>query len=739
MEIELKPLKVAFLWHQHQPNYKHPSKNVFILPWVRLHALKDYFDMVAILEDYPEIHQNVNLVPSMLKQLCDYVEANCQDRIEILTRKKPGELSELERAQILKYFFQANWKNQVEIYPGFRRLLNKRGRKFNVDHRQPAFSKFTDQDFLDLQVWYNLSWVGEIHKKQEPYKSLINKDRGFTQEDKLNLLESQQKFLSKIVEKHKELSRNGQIELSTTPFYHPILPLLCDSTIARESQPEIQLPNHQFFAPEDASEQIIRAIHFHEELFGEKPQGMWPSEGSVSEEVAELFASNNINWIATDEEVLFSTWRKLNWHNKRREDLHQAWQFNAGGKPINVFFRDHELSDLIGFVYQNWDAEQAADDFIVKLKNIRKRILRYSGEKKLDQAIVSVILDGENCWEFYEQNGRPFLQALYHKLSTAKELKSVTFSQHLTESPKNEILPKLFPGSWINHNFAIWIGHPEDNKAWDYLYEARQAIIDAEKNKSCSDDILSQAKEEIMIAEGSDWCWWYGDDHVNENADEFDEIFRSHLIKVYELLHIDVPIHLYKSIRKQEYKKNIITEPIGFISPRIDGADTNYFEWLGSGVFDTKNHGDSMHQMAQFVETIGFGFDLQHIYLKVITEPIKVADVLEEYDAEICIFKPKPLNVHVNLGSLINKGINSGLSIRKNGESISQPNELKAAFKTFLEMKIPLHCFSGIAGDNVHFQVKIYRNQKIIEKWPKEELIVCEIPGPEFEKEEWRV
>ena len=739
MENKVKHLKVAFLWHQHQPNYYHPGKEIFILPWVRMHALKDYYDMVAILDDYPEIHQNVNLVPSLLAQLQDYIDDKCQDRIEILTNKNVSDLTQSEQIQILKYFFQANWKNQVEIYPGYKNLLQKRGRHFDPQNPQTALNNYSKQDFLDLQIWFNLSWVGEIYKKKEPFKSLIIKDHGFSTEDKINLMKAQRKLLKNVIEKHKELLENGQIELSTTPYYHPILPLLCDSSIAKESQPGIQLPEKLFQAREDAADQIKRAIHFHEKIFGQKPLGMWPSEGSVSEEVAELFAANEMNWIATDEEILFSTWHKLGWQNRSREELYQSWKYDSTSGPINIFFRDHELSDLIGFVYQKWDAEQAANDFITKLKNIRKNIIHRFGEKRLDKAIVSIILDGENCWEFYKENGKPFLQALYSSLTTEQSLKTVTFSEYLTKSEESEKLPRLFPGSWINHNFAIWIGHPEDNQAWDYLYKARQAWQTAKNSGSYSDDVIAQAHEGILIAEGSDWYWWYGDDHTNENADEFDEIFRHHLIRMYELLNLDVPAHLYQSIRQGGHKKHLSCKPMGFISPVIDGIETNYFEWLGAGSYDTKVQGDSMHQMSQFVESIDFGFDLNNFYIKVITDQQFSKKHLFDYEIEVCIFEPGRINILVNLGSLAKKGMNNSLSVRKNGKSIDNPVGIKAAFKSFLELKIPFDDFDGAPADKVQYQIKLFRNKKLIEKWPKEELIECEIPGPEFEKIEWRV
>jgi alpha-amylase/alpha-mannosidase (GH57 family) len=733
------PLRIGFLWHQHQPNYVHPGKGIFVMPWVRMHALKDYYDLVAILDDFPSIHQNFNLVPSMLAQLEDYIKESRKDRIEILTVKRASDLTESDKTDILSSFFQANWPRLIEIYPGYRRLLKKRGRMFDSENPASALAHFTTQDFQDLQVWYNLCWTGELHKREEPFKGLIGKDHGFSEEDKQVLLNAQKEILKKIIIKHKEAQERGQIEISVSPFYHPILPLLCDTRIARQSQPEISLPKHRFRHPEDAREQVTRAIEFHEKRFGNTPSGMWPSEGSVSEEVADIFAQNNIRWIATDEEILFSSWSSLDWHHLAREDLYRPWRVETPSGSLAVFFRDHELSDLIGFVYQGWGPERAANNFISKLKHIRNSIIRKYGESRLSDSIVSVILDGENCWEFYPQNGLPFLESLYDRISDDPELKSVTFSEHLDSSDAPERLPKLFPGSWINHNFSIWIGHPEDNLAWDYVYEAKRALISAQKSGKYSKEILQSANEEILVAEGSDWCWWYGDEHTTVNSTEFDELFRSHLIRVYELLRVDVPSHFYEPIRKRGHRKVIISEPVGFISPTIDGMETNYFEWLGAGVFHTKHHGESMHQMAQFVECVMFGFDIDNFYVKVLTRHGNTQRESDQLEVVLNIVKPRHIKLRANLGSLRGKSPKSGFRIEENGRLEETTSGVQAAHKDFLEIGIPFRLIGGKSGDEMGFQIRVYQDEKLLEKWPKSDLIQLQIPDSEFERIEWKV
>ena len=735
----METLKIGFLWHQHQPSYKDPEQDIFILPWTRFHGLKDYYDLVAILDDFPKIHQNFNLVPSLIVQLDEYVSGKGKDYIQILSEKKPQALSRQEKIDILKYFFQLNLDRLVDPFPRYRELLEKRGRTFDEKNPDRVLRRFSDQDFLDLQVWYNLSWTGEAHKSAPPFRALFEKGEGFTEAEKKALLEAQQKILEKIIPKYIEVAQRGQIELSTTPFYHPILPLLCDTDVAKMSQPDIQLPKHRFRHPEDADAQIGRALEFFQKRTGKRPVGMWPSEGSVSEEVAALFAKNRVKWIATDEEILFSTWNLMGiQHKMAREDLYRPYRFGSPSGEVHIFFRDHTLSDLIGFVYQSWDPEKAAEDFFSRLRQIRTKILQRYGEAVLHRSIVSVILDGENCWEYYPQNGRPFLQALYERLSSSQELQTVTFSEFLGKITTEDEITRLFPGSWINHNFSIWIGHPEDNRAWDLLYQTREFFSQKEREAKTKKNLLEEAREEIYVAEGSDWCWWYGDEHPTENALEFDRLFRSHLIRVYTLLGEEPPVDLLEPIRTLGRKKVAFAEPIGFISPVIDGLETNYFEWLGSGMFDARRQGAAMHQTNQFVEVIHFGFDLQHFYLKVLFSN-EIHEELENLAVQIDFFEPRPLKILLPLKEIAGKELAEEVLIKSNGDWQKHRDGIRVAFKKFLEMGVPFSLLGGKVGNRVQFQVKLLRDRNLLEVWPRDATLDFNIPGPDFEQIEWKV
>lgn len=735
----MEPLRVAFLWHQHQPYYKHPEKEFFILPWVRLHALKDYYDLAALLEEFSDIRQNFNLVPSLLLQIQDYLNG-ARDYVQILSEKPAAELTAEEKADILHYFFQVNWDRLVKPYPDYERLLKKRGLKFDPKHPEAALRRFSVQDFLDLQVWYNLCWIGESHKGQKPFSRLLKKGKNFTEAEKKELLESQRSILEKIIPLHKKLAQNGQIELSTTPFYHPILPLLCDTTIARMSQGNIQLPRYRFRYPEDAEEQIVRALHYFEKTFGFLPAGMWPAEGSVSEEAIELFARKGIRWIATDEEILFASWGLMGIREKMtREDLYRPYAYRTeSGEEIVLFFRDHVLSDLIGFVYQRWDPEEAAEDFVKRLRSIRASIVQRYGEKRLRHSLVSVILDGENCWEFYVQNGRPFLEALYRKLSGATDLACTTFSDFLKNQYEPEYLTRIFAGSWINHNFSIWIGHPEDNRAWEYLYETRLAWQKAKEEGRVSPEALDAAYEEILIAEGSDWCWWYGEEHPTENAAEFDTLFRSHLIRAFELIEQEPPRKFFDPIRTEVRKRVAIQKPIGFIDPVIDGRESNYFEWLGAGSLDARRVGTAMHAASQAVESIQYGFNLEEFFLKIVFSK-EIRQAVDEVEIELHFLSPAELKMRLPVAKLHHCQVCEEVLIWKRGKWVRESDGIRAAYDRFLEFSIPFKRLRAKVGQKVEFLIRVRRAGNVIETWPPDLAFEFEVPGEDFEQIEWKV
>jgi len=525
----MKRLKIAFLWHQHQPYYK--IENEFVLPWVLLHGTKDYYDIPEVLKEFPKIKQTFNFAPSLNIQLEEYISKKTIDIVQKLTLKKADELSKEDKELILKYFFSANFHNMIFPNKRYYELYeNAKSNNYNLN-------TFNANEWRDLQVWFNLSWFGYFSSQRKLIKELKDKGSNFTEYDKQILINEQLEVIKLIINQYKTLKNIGQIDISCSPFYHPILPLLIDSKSALENLPNIKLPEPNFEYPEDANKQISDARNYFNKIFDFEVKGMWPSEGSISNDTLDLFIDNNIKWVASDETVMYNSLSS-------RDNLlkYFPYKYKKEDKEIVIFFRDHNLSDKIGFQYSSWNEEDASTDFINNLIAIRDDIINNYGINGLDDAVVSIILDGENCWEYYRENGIPFLRSLYHKISENEYLETVTFSSIVESQRIKNNLENISAGSWINGNFSIWIGHNEDLIAWNFLSKAREEF---EIRKNGIDiNTYNEVYNSIMIAEGSDWFWWYGPEHPTETKPIFDNIFRYYLKKIYNLLKIDYPKEL---------------------------------------------------------------------------------------------------------------------------------------------------------------------------------------------------
>lgn len=723
-------LSVLFLWHQHQPFYKDPLSNRYELPWVRLHATKDYYDMVALLEEFPKIRSNFNLVPSLLTQLEDYAQGKAHDKFLALSRKPAAELSFEERRFILQNFFMANWQNMIDPYPRYRELLDRRGRSGGEEELARAHNYFKEQDWRDLQVWFNLAWFDPYWREKDDFvRGLYDKGKGFDEGEKNKLLDRQLEICGQVASKHKEMADKGQIEVTATPFYHPILPLLTDTDCAKVAMPQVNLPKNRFQHPEDAREQIDRALRFHESRFGRRPQGMWPSEGSVSEPVAATFTELGVRWIATDEAVLA---RSLAPAPFKREDIYEPYQLMAGGKPLHFFFRDHELSDAIGFVYSSWKPEDAAANFVERLHEIRKRLIASDGAHPRPH-VIPVILDGENCWEYYRQDGLPFLRDLYHRLSEDPLLRTVRAGDYLDEVKEVRKLEHLWPASWINGNFGIWIGHSEDNLAWDYLSRTRDFLVrwGEEHPDTANSDAMKLAWEEIYIAEGSDWCWWYGDDHSSGNDDAFDYLFRKHLMNVYSVLGAKIPEDLHTPIKRKR-SKSIITPPVDFITPQLDGKITSYFEWQPAGSYQTEAGATgTMHRAQNLIKTIFFGFDLQNLYFRIdLSRPADRA-TLEGYLFRLIFSNPEGYSIEGRLGG----GTTFELNLK--GPASESKVLPPGATQKIIEFSIPLNALPTPPGRPFQFVLQVSKDNIEQERWPVETTISIPYPSEEAFAESW--
>ncbi len=700
-------IHLCVLWHMHQPFYKDLVSGEYKLPWTRLHALKDYRGMVRVLEDFPEVHQTFNVVPSMMVQVEEYAAGRASDPFLKCALKPSEELAESEQAFILRYFFQADHGRMISRYPRYAELYDVwRTADRNVTRARRMLGA---QAFRDLQVLSQLVWFDEDSVRGDAeVRELALKGRGYSLEDQALLGRKQNEFLATVMPAYREFAARGQIEVSTTPFYHPILPLICDSDIARVSHPEVALPS-RFSYPQDARRQLERARAYMREKFGCETAGLWPSEGSVSDEVLALASELGFQWAATDSGVLARTLGAP----AGPAETYRPYVWRSGGREIRLLFRDHFLSDLVGFVYSRMGAAEAASDLLGRIHENCRPILA-SGR----DALVPIILDGENAWEYYEQNGRPFLRELYRRISEDPGIVALTVSEALARS-EPEPLGHIFPASWINANFDIWIGDAEDNQAWECLLAARRTyerVASSAEAASPSRENLELALEELLIAEGSDWCWWYGPQHDSANRPEFDQLYRDHLSNVYRALGLAPPEQLSRPILRVPVRE-FHEAPSGPIQPAIDGEVTSFFEWLGAGVYRVDARSGAMHGRAPLARELRYGHDASSLYLRLDFEP----HALEALSG---------MEVRITVAAEPGAARPVRLRLSEGGGVGCEPPEVSAAFRRILEVRLPYAALGIAPGQPANFQVSLWQQGLPMGYLPAQGRLECGTAAP---------
>lgn len=622
MSLPSPSFSVCFIWHMHQPSYKDSLTGQYMMPWVRLHAAKDYLDMVALLEEFPNIRQTFNLVPSLLEQLQDYSKPGWLDRHEMLTAQAEP-FSEEDKRFILERFFDANPHRMIRRIPAYFQHLETKQQAKNLDE---AMALFSEQDYADITAQFHLVWIDPLWVERRPeVKTLIEKGKSYTLSERIQILEIIRDLVKAVIPTYKRMQESGQIEITTTPYYHPILPLLIDTDSAKVGKPAIHLPKTRFQHPEDARIHVEKSIEQYRSLFGVSPRGVWPAEQSISPDAMKQFAEYGIQWVVSSEGNLARSldifWDKDEYgHIRNVHELVRGYQ-NHG---VNMVFRHLTLSDLIGFNYSTFAPEEAAMDCVNRIKRIQSQLMAsYSEHHETDCAhpVLTIALDGENCWESYHEDGIPFLRALYKALSQDLTLSVCRVEDYFQKCPPHRVksLPYLHSGSWIESDFHIWIGDPVKNAAWELLSETRnqlqayQNALNADE-KQAQAESLKQAWEEIYVAEGSDWFWWFGEPHNSGQDDLFDLQFRLHLQNVYRLIHLPVPVVLDRPLSPKSAK--VTKEPHANIQPCIDGILTHPDEWLGAGQFDLSTGEGAMHRGDRLVTRIYYGYDTSHLFLR---------------------------------------------------------------------------------------------------------------------------
>ncbi len=720
----MKKISIAFYWHMHQPSYKDMRSGELTAPWVRLHAIKDYYDMMDILNSYPSLKQTFNVTPVLLEQLLEYANKGLQtSEVLLQTALKPiNEMDDSDKLKLLDEMFLGNYHTMIKPYKRYNELWNKKeflrreeGKLAGNVHR------FSEQEILDLICLHELVWFDPDFRTDPFLKSMFDKGGNFTEEDKRRIFEKEFEIIRKIVPLYKEMAEKGKVELTTTPFFHPILPLLCDTNLARVASPDLPLPKRRFSHREDAEAQVKMALDYFESIFGFRPKGMWPSEGSVGEVVVPIFASNGVKWIASDEEILSKSLGIKD--GKDRAHIYEPYVVKSDKGNVEMIFRDHILSDLIGFSYKYLEAETAAKDFLKRVHDIKERL------SDKEHALISVILDGENAWQDYPNDGKDFLNALYTAIEDDDEVETVTVNEYLDRYPPTKEIHHLFTGSWIFHNLETWIGEEEENDAWDLLGKARDELERVQREGKISEENLRMAWKEMYAAEGSDWFWWFGDDQDSGRDWEYDEEFRRHLMNVYYYLGETIPLELYKPIIRVG-KVLMHKQPRGLFDIIVDGEETNYFEWLDAGVYDlAAQSGDVMKQVSGKLDKMYYGFDSKISFL----------NLRIDLDKEFFKKEGKGIRILLNVKGedfMVDYTPSKGCKfIRADGSNV----EIEGRYTNLFETRIPLSEIDVKPDDTITVVVVLVENEVEIERRPEGGFLDIKVPTRHLEEIMWIV
>jgi alpha-amylase/alpha-mannosidase (GH57 family) len=714
----------------HQPYYTDPVAGLTSLPWVRLHATKAYYDMAWLIERFPAIRATFNLTPSLLIQLKELASGQVGDLFLQYAQRPAADLTLAERAFLIRHFFSANWSTMVRPFPRYHELLVKRGLDIRHEPLDRLATRFSVQDLRDLQVWHNLAWFGFGMTTQYPeLNELRVKGRDFSEDDKAQVLALQQQAIREVIPRYRRLAESGQIELTTSPFYHPILPLLIDTEIARRARPDARLPS-RFQAPDDALAQIRKAVALHQEVFGLTPAGLWPSEGSVCPELIPFLHQTGLRWTATDEGVLARSLR----HWNRGTALYRPYVIGPAGQEVHIVFRDRELSDAVGFVYAKRTPESAVEDLMRRLAQIQAQAL----DKEI---LIPIILDGENPWESYHGGGEQFLSHLYTELSKVSlahghtpTLVTSTIRDALEAYPQPHRLESLHSGSWVNQDFAIWIGHPEDNQAWELLNLTRTQL--AAVASTLPPEQARAAWEELYAAEGSDWWWWYGDEFATDYKPEFDRLFRTHLRNVFIRAGLPVPDQVNDPISSARELPSF-RQPVALLDPTIDGLVTDFFEWRGAGMIDPVSPLGTMWKAQQSFEAIWFGFSLDVLFLR-----------LDPHRQLLNSEGPVDVECHISTASgayklafsLTPPPVTFTLFGAANGTTWAELGRYSTICRrTILELAVPFKALQLYAGQAFRLSVVVLKDGAELDRYPRQSPVPLTVPDDTYEATRWRV
>ena len=707
---------LVLLWHFHQPSYVDAVTGEVLMPWVRLHTVRGYADMAEMARRHPEVRMNFNLTPVLAQQIEQMAEGTVRDRWGDLAAKPAKELNEKERAELLEHFFKINWHTCIDPHPRYRQLLDLRGRRAGSAH---SLKRFKEADLRDLQVWFNLGWCGFAARQRYPeLNELIRKGRDFTEQEKERVLEIHREMLRGILGEYRALAESGQAELTTTPFYHPILPLLADTDAAKRAMPWARLPD-RMQAPEDALAHLEKAQAAHTRVFGRKARGLWPSEGSVSPEVIPLMAKAGFEYFCTDEAVLF---RGLEEQGRRVDhvELFQAWRVEERGATLKALFRERPLSDYIGFTAARTEPRAAADYLLVHLEHIAQVMPKHG--------VVTLALDGENAWEAFPDSGESFLHEFYRRLAGSQRVRTQTLGGTL-DGQEGVPAGRIHSGSWISGNFDIWIGDAEENRAWDWIRRTRDFLKQAESRNHLPEETKKAAWEDLYAAEGSDWFWWYGPDFQTDSDLIFDALFRTRLQNVYRRLGATPPPALSVPICAAEVRLG--HPPLRLIEPKL-GPRPSYLDWSGAGTYEAWRDQGAMAQGDRRVRTLFYGFGEKDFYFRIDGKPPLGDEISIDFNL------PAPVKVRVVPQA---GGWSVEVSRAQDGicfEPVACPAEVVG--ERGLQLRVP---FANLGwrndGAEVSCLVRVMRGGMEAERYPERGLIEFAGPNKTHDMKNWFV
>ena len=722
-----KKLSIAFYWHMHQPVYQLTHTGDFLMPWVRLHAVKDYLDMALFVENFEKLKLNFNLVPVLLDSLIDYGENEIHDIHSRLTVTDIENLSDDDKLFIINNFFDSNYYSMILPNEEYNRLYQKYQMSNGND-----IKIFSNQEYSDLMAIFNLAWFDSIHRKSYPeLEHLINKKKNYTLEDRIKIIDIQRDIIRKIIPTYKKLLEKGKIEITTSPYYHPILPILEDVNVANATNTK-DLPE-DLDMELDASIQTESALNRIQEIFGVRPKGIWPSEHCISPKVMDMFKNLGVKWTISDEGILadsinFEFSRDFRGYMEDPYHLLKTYSYN----DTNIIFRDSFLPNLIGFEYPNHTPQAVAADLYERIKIIQSKLLSSPDENHL----LTIAMDGENCWENYESDGYIFLNTIYSLIESDDTLETVLISDYL-EKDTQKPLKKIASGSW-NRGFKLWIDEPLKNLAWNYLKHVKDDFTEFVKSNPNNNNIYA-AQKEILICEGSDWFWWYGEPNDSGRDNIFDYLFREHLKNVYIYLGLNVPDYLDTPLLSAINKPSRF--PKGEFTPLLDGSDEDDESWLNAGCIKIPD--GPVLENDKFYDKICFGYDKDNLYFRFyINEYLKMTPAILNQVNQMYIYMRNrdkkqtlsPVRIiqtaenllpiakekfHNELQISVHNGkinlVRIVKAIQDNLWTIASPKKIKTVFHKHIDVCIPFDEISVNQGEtlefmfvNAHYGIKEY-------------------------------